>query len=1115
MRSISLAAVALAALVTLGFSQAPSKAPGDRVEAAFRANNAGVAALERFDYGTAVTEFRRALGIEPSLHLVRVNLALALVYAGEPDAALKEALAAAQALPQEPRAWFVAGLAARGTSNEPAAIDAFERVLRIDPNDAAALVYLGQIRLQSGEPLPALERFSAAAAAEPFNATAAYGVAMALLRAGRQEDGQKALGRFQSLRDAPYAVTYADAYLEQGRYGEAIVSTGTEPALVDPAIPAVRFTDTTADAVGGPATADLSGVTLFDADGDGNLDLLTTGASGVRLYRRDKAAWQPSDALGGKDPAVGAVAADYDNDGRADVAVLGTGGLKLWRQLDGGRFEDVTKVAGLTTAAGGRTAAFTDLDHDGDVDFVSGGAAGTAVLDAWRNNGNGTFTPFDAAAGLRQGAGTAATIVPTDYDNRRDVDLLIAGTEGVALLQNMRDGHFERRAIAAASEAGALIATGAGDVNADGRTDFFLGRADAAGAFLTSEGATGFTFAGAPAPTAGARAAQFVDYDSDGVLDLVTLGGQGLRIFRGTGRGWTDATAQAGTSTMACASACALASADVDADGDIDLVAVDSGRLRVWRNESPAPRAVAVTLQARVSNRSAVGARVDMRAGSLLRRFETSATTPSAASADITFGLGRREAADVVRVIWPSGIVQAETPEAPVGRRQVIKIVELDRKPSSCPYLFTWNGTRFEFVTDFLGGGEFGLWLAPGLRNVPDPEEFVRIRGDQLVARDGLYELRVTNELEEALFVDRLSLIAVTHPSGTEVYPNEGLFGPPFPAHRLFVTRGARVPARVVDDHGHDVRELVATVDRRSPSDFARERFRGYARDHHIELETPVLDGSRLLLLLTAWTDYAFSSDNVAASQAGLSLRPPSLEIADADGSWRTLIENIGIPVGRPQTVVVDLSGRVPRTGARLRVRTNMPIHWDQVLLDTSAGEEVRRERIEPLRADLRWRGYSAEVSPDGREPFSYDYARVGLTAPWKLMPGRYTREGDVRPLVTATDDRFVVSRPGDEIAVTFRALPPPPAGSTRTFLLHADGFSKEMNPSSASPDVAAPLPYHGMAAYPYDPADRPLSDEMRAYIEQYNTRVVTRSVPVLAGPRSSTTPRAQGQDKH
>ena len=150
----------------------------------------------------------------------------------------------------------------------------------------------------------------------------------------------------------------------------------------------------------------------------------------------------------------------------------------------------------------------------------------------------------------------------------------------------------------------------------------------------------------------------------------------------------------------------------------------------------------------------------------------------------------------------------------------VLKITEIDRKPSSCPYLYTWNGERFEFVTDFMGGGEMGYWEAPGVRNHPDPDEYVRIRDDQLKERDGRYELRVTNELEEALYVDRLQLIAIDHPSDTEVYPNEGMTHPPRP-FKLFTTRGAHPPQTAVDDHGHDVTARIAKLDRQYPDDFA------------------------------------------------------------------------------------------------------------------------------------------------------------------------------------------------------------------------------------------------------------------------------------------------------
>ena len=102
--------------------------------------------------------------------------------------------------------------------------------------------------------------------------------------------------------------------------------------------------------------------------------------------------------------------------------------------------------------------------------------------------------------------------------------------------------------------------------------------------------------------------------------------------------------------------------------------------------------------------------------------------------------------------------------------------------------------------------------------------------------------------------------------------------------------------------------------------------------------------------------------------------------------------------------------------------------------------------------------------------------------------------------MLATVDDQFVVARPGDEIAVDFPALPPPPQGWTRTFLLHADGFSKEMDVNSASPDIAAPLPFHGMLDYPGDAARRRPSPAVRDYINRYNTRVIMRGVPLLIG---------------
>ena len=237
-----------------------------------------------------------------------------------------------------------------------------------------------------------------------------------------------------------------------------------------------------------------------------------------------------------------------------------------------------------------------------------------------------------------------------------------------------------------------------------------------------------------------------------------------------------------------------------------------------------------------------------------------------------------------------------------------------------------------------------GDWVGPGAWNTPDPDEYVRIRGDQLQPRDGRYELRITNELEEAMFLDRARLLAIDHPDDVDVFPNEGLKEAPRPAFKLYATRGAHVPRRAVDDQGRDVRPLIAERDRRWPDDFATLPIRGYAAPHTLTLDLGD-DADRAVLLLTGWTDYAFSTDNVAASQSKTVMQLPSLQVRDAAGHWQTVDENIGFPVGRPQTVVVDMRGKWLGPSREVRLSTSMRIYWDQILVDSSGGDLPSRSQ--------------------------------------------------------------------------------------------------------------------------------------------------------------------------
>ena len=1135
---------------------ARSPARGEARERAYRANNLGVAQLEQFNYEEAAARFREALRTDASLAIGQVNLSLALLYAQDLAGAGREAAEAARRLPALPQPPYILGLVARAEGRRADALRSFERVREIDATDVGTSVNLGQIYLEEQQYPRAIAVLRPAADVEPYNVTVVYNLGLALTRSGQADEGRRMLERAQALRSTGYSITHGTGYLEQGRYAEAIASTGSEPGLVDTSVPSAAFAPAAigpaANRSGGVASpfgrrfaaadltpagarhiaAGLGGcVTLADVDDDGDLDLFDASAAGQRLFRNDaQGMWTDvTSAAGfiatGDAVPIGCVAGDYDNDGRTDLFVLRYGVSSLYHNDGGGRFSDAMTSAGITSEPFlPGAAALVDVDHDGDLDLV---IAGLADFDATRsraadgalvfpgefapaptrllrNNGNGTFTDTTAAARL-QVRTHAIAIVPTDFDNRRDIDLLVVNRDGPPLLfQNRRDGTFRDAAadvgLAAALGAGDITAVTAADVNQDEFPDFFFGRSGG-GVFALSDGRGRFSAAPAPDGARAALAAQFIDYDNDGLLDLLTWSEDGPHLSRNLGGRWTDVSASAmarASGGPAPSSPRSLVLADLDADGRPDLVTGGDAGLALWRNGGTDHRgSLRVRLSGRVSNRLGIGSKIELRAGSLKMRLERSAATPPVAPADVLFGLGSRPGADAVRVLWPSGILQAEARESALPSPLLIE--ELNRKPSSCPVLFTWNGERFEFVTDFMGGGELGYWEAPGRRNRPDPLEYVRISADQLRAKNGRFELRVTNELEEALFADRFQLLAIAHPRDIDVYPNEGMTASPKPS-RLFAVAAPRVP-HAVDDGGRDVTERVARIDRRYPDGFALERFRGYAAPHTLTLDLAPVDRAPVLLL-TAWTDYAFSSDNVAAHQAGLSLSPPLLQARDAAGRWRTIVEEIGIPVGRPQTVTVDLARRLRPGEHEVRIVTNMRIYWDRVMVATAASiDDLRIRRLDLMTATLRARGFSAEIRLDGQEPPLYDYAKVTPASPWKTMTGRYTREGEVRELLTKTDDMFAIAKPGDEIAIAFDAAAagPLPAGWTRTFLILADGFSKEMDINSASPDAVEPLPFHTMTTYPYAaPEHYPDTPEYRRYQAKYNTRVVARTFPSI-----------------
>src|SRR5207245_3810056 len=118
---------------------------------------------------------------------------------------------------------------------------------------------------------------------------------------------------------------------------------------------------------------------------------------------------------------------------------------------------------------------------------------------------------------------------------------------------------------------------------------------------------------------------------------------------------------------------------------------------------------------------------------------------------------------------------------------QPLTIDELTIPTGSCPYLYSWDGQRFKFMTDILGASPLGLPLTETRYIEADPEELLALGNDpQFPQRNGADELRVTEELREVLYLDEAKLLVVDHPPGTLVYSTSKLHpGKPFPPHEL------------------------------------------------------------------------------------------------------------------------------------------------------------------------------------------------------------------------------------------------------------------------------------------------------------------------------------------
>jgi len=1079
---------------------------------AARLNSIGVAYMGQQRFADAQKQFAAALKAQPDYALARLNLGIALLSQQKSEDAKKALLEATEKLPGDPYGWYNLGLAYKDIGEHEKAIEAFRRVAQIAPNEPDAFYFVGYLNAQLQNYDAAIAAFQSALAVFPYHASAEFGLAKAYQRKGDADSAREHLQRFQKVTAAKLGTPFGAGYGDQGKF-----SLAEYPKNGLPKAPAAILVKFVAQPI--PAGAS-SGACFFDYDGDGKPDLLLVSATdnGSLHLLHNAGDGKFADQTNGSGleltgSGLGCAAGDYDNDGKTDLAVCMKDGIHLFHNAGAGKFSDVSKTVGIKSEPGCVGVTMVDYDHDGDLDIYVTMTPGSAARNAlWRNNGNSTFTEFSKETALGREA-TGAGVVTSDFNNDRAIDFVLAGgRKGASILLNPREGEFKPLEGIDFAKAGLPPAVGvvSFDFDKDGWMDLAFSHAGAPGVSLwrNREG-QGLERVALPdlGWTAGAGIAA-VDYDNDGWIDLVAVGqrpnGGEIRLLRNLGEGkFADMTKDTKLDSLKLAKPIAIAAADVSGKGGMDLLITQSeGAPLLLKNEGAERNGwLEIDLKALNDNKSAIGTKIDVFSGELTQKFEVQGASGYLGQSmlPVHVGLGSEEGADVVRLLWPTGVPQDEIK---LDGRRIHAVAELDRRGSSCPVLFAWNGKEYQFIADMIGPGVVGHWIAPGERDVPDPTEYLKVSGKIAHPRDGMLSFRFLEPMEETVYLDQIKLLAIDHPASFDVYPNERFAAnPPFPEFRVVPSRNAHPPVGAWDEHGNDVLPLLAKRDRKYVTDFEQLPFAGFAKLHWVELDLGAWNPRLpLRLIIDGYTDYFTATSMYAADQAGIKVVPPYVEAQDPSGKWLRVVEDMGFPAGLERTMIADLTGKIPSGTRRIRIVNNLKIYWDAIRIDQTPEQKSSRVTEVPLaHASLDFLGFPKEIRLTPASDTVYSYAHRSKTGPYARAAGNYTRYGEVKSLLRSADDRFVIFSSGEGVKLDFdaKSLPALPAGWVRDYFFFADGFEKDLDFYAAHAFTVEPLPKHGMKPYPYAPGqDYPADPQHLDYQLDYNTRQRSGKLP-------------------
>lgn len=790
------------------------------------------------------------------------------------------------------------------------------------------------------------------------------------------------------------------------------------------------------------------------------------------------------------DEATSILAFDFDYDFKNDLALATNKGFRLFKQIDAENFQDVTANTKLSNEIlqDSYTGAWTlDIEADGDLDLILGRLKFAPIV--LQNNSDGTFQTVK----LFENTYSLLQFASADVDEDGDADCFFLDELGVTrYFSNERGGLFTEREIPRGSSPKTAIDIA--DVTGDGKLDL-LSIQNNGTLWSISDKNNGkewetqqITLTGNEMCPQNVRCLNKLivqDFDNNGANDILFSANKQAQILL--------AGKDAKFSLLSNKINAEISSfTETNSDGKLDLIGIDTdGKPTVFQNKSERnyrwqilrPRAAKTEGDQRV-NSFGIGGEAELRSGLMMQKQIINAP-------QVHFGLGENSNSDVLRVVWGNGFVQAE-----FDLKSDQSILAEQRLKGSCPHLFAWNGEKFALVKDAPPWSPaLGLKInAQDTYGVLQTEEWFKIPGEALKPKDGFYELRITGEYWESFYIDNYQLLVVDHAANTEIFTDER-FSVPLPPLKVFTTEKTSNFVSAKNDKGEDVSEIVKTLDEKYLDGFKRGSFQGVAEDHFVELELPenAPKDKKIRLVADGWLHPTDASINVQLGQSSKEKpKSLSLEVQDENGNWKAAKENLGFPAGKMKTILIDL----PANAKRFRLRTNMEIFWDKLAWATDISETQNTEnRLQLASAELRYRGFSVIEKADDSSPEKPVYDKILTTSQrWRDLEGYYTRFGDIKELLAATDDRFVLVNAGDEIVLRFPVLPEVQAGWTRDFVIIGNGWIKDGDLNSVFSKTLLPLPTHATNDYSRPPTrleDDPVYQKNKADWLNFHTRYV------------------------